>query len=287
MGIELVLMNQRELMQCRLRLDKIISLIEYSMLDAAKVRSSDAYVRCVEIVSLLSPMDVSEGTYARIGCDFDGGYVMLDDFSNRKAEAAYSLGIDQDVSWDEAIAKRGIDVYMYDHTIERLPKGHPKFHYCKTGVTGYNKGRNLETLASIISNNNHAGYDNMILKMDIEGCEWDVFDETSSETIGRFSQIVVEFHGLSPDMSDTDFSRVKNVLCKINQTHQSIHVHANTGVSPTWIGGIVLPNMLEVTYVRRRDFGHRLVANQRQFPTEIDQPTFKGRPDLHLGRFAI
>ena len=67
-------------------------------------------------------MDVLGAKYRRVGRDFDGGYVMLDDFSSQKFDAAYSFGINDDVSWDEAMAALGMDIFMYDHTIEKLPK---------------------------------------------------------------------------------------------------------------------------------------------------------------------
>lgn len=43
-------------------------------------------------------MDVANLNYIRVGRDFDGGYVMADDFSGVKN--VYSCGVDHDVSWD-------------------------------------------------------------------------------------------------------------------------------------------------------------------------------------------
>ena len=123
--------------------------------------------------------------------------------------------------------------------------------------------------------------------MDIEGAEWDVFDETPSAIVQQFSQIVLEFHGLVPRRTANGSSLILKVLKKINETHQSIHVHANTASSTLWIGDIVLPSLLEVTFIRRRDFQHRLVSNGRRFPTELDQPTLAGLRDLDLGTFSI
>lgn len=64
-----------------------------------------------------------------IGRKADGGYVLLDDFENIKI--AYSFGIDADIYFDKDLADRGIDVYMYDHTINSLPYENPKFHWKK------------------------------------------------------------------------------------------------------------------------------------------------------------
>ena len=128
---------------------------------------------------------------------------------------------------------------------------------------------------------------NLIMKMDVEGCEWDIFSETPSEIINQFSQMVVEFHGLSPFIEESKHQTIICTLQKINLTHQCIHVHANSypGV-PAMIGGLVLPPLLEVTFIRRSDFEDRLIENKRQFPTELDQPTIAGWPDILLRRFS-
>ena len=122
--------------------------------------------------------------------------------------------------------------------------------------------------------------------MDIEGYEWSVFEETASEVLGQFSQIVVEFHGLSPYKSKARISRLKSILNKINDTHQSIHVHANGHTAVHWLGDLVIPQLLEVTYVRRQDYSDRFTKNLRTFPTEIDQPTFPWLPEVQLGKFT-
>jgi hypothetical protein len=260
--------------------------LKYSSTDPEKVEMTVANKRCAEIVSLLSPMDVKGEKYIRVGKDYDGGYIMLDDFQKKKTDAAYSLGIGQDVSWDEAIANRGIDVFMFDHTIDRLPKYHSKFHYFKTGVTGHKKGANLKTLGELIIENGHTMCKNLIMKIDVEGCEWDIFQEAESSVIGQFSQIIVEFHELTFTAYNQNYLPIVNVLKKINQTHQSIHVHANNINLPLWIGKLVLPTELEVTYIRRTEVKDKLVANTRQFPTEIDQPTLPLWPDIYLGSFS-
>ena len=174
---------------------------------------------------------------------------------------------------------------MYDHTISDLPIQHPKFHYFQTGVTGHKKGENLKTLGDLIIENGHTKCKNLILKMDIEGSEWDVLEEISPEVIKQFSQIAIEFHGLSNSVYSDKCESIARVLKKINETHQSVHVHANSTGIPIWIGKLVLPAILEVTYVRRADMEGRLIQKSRQFPTKIDQPTFKNSPDMYLGNF--
>lgn len=294
LGTEQILQAQRQQLDYQRRsfgelkqqLLKANSLLKYSLVDPERVRASATYKRCAELISLLMPMDVAGGSYVRVGRPFDGGYVMLDNFSGNSVAAAYSFGISNDVSWDEAIAARGIDVFLFDHTIDALPRQNPRLHFFKLGVSGYKSEKNLATLGSLVKKNSPTASTNLIMKMDVEGCEWDVFSEAPSAVIGQFSQIVLELHGLCPAAPDQQYVAIVNVLKKINLTHQCVHVHANTNSDRLWIADLVLPELLEVTYVRRSDFQNKLVANTRRFPTEIDQPTFENLPDFELDSFS-
>ena len=61
-----------------------------------------------------------------IASNYDGGYVLLNDFENIKI--AYSIGIDMEVTLDKVLVDKRLEVYMYDHTIESLPEQNPRFH---------------------------------------------------------------------------------------------------------------------------------------------------------------
>ena len=279
-------LQQLQVLQQQQQLLALAHGLQYLFTDSKAVKATTAYQRCPQIISLLSPMDVEGAKYSRVGKDFDGGYVMLADFEAATIHAAYSFGIADDVSWDEEIADRGIEVFMYDHTIDSLPTVHPRFRYFKLGITGEKKDADLKTLNDILVQNGHEQHRNLIMKMDIEGCEWDVFQQAEESIIDQFCQIVIEFHGLVAAAYDHKaLVTVANVLEKINETHQSVHVHANGSTIPLLIGGLVLSDVMEVTYLRRSGGKHKFVPNTRQFPTELDQPTYQGGYDVYLGRF--
>jgi len=86
------------------------------------------------IYHLLVPKKVIGKQRILIGKKEDGSYVILDDFQNIKI--AYSFGIRREIQFDKNLADRGIDVYMYDHTINSLPYNNTKFHWKKIGITG-------------------------------------------------------------------------------------------------------------------------------------------------------
>ena len=106
------------------------------------------------IYQFICPKEVVNKTRILIGTIHDGSYVMLNDFKNIKF--AYSIGIDGEIQFDKALADKGIDVYMYDHTINKLPYENEKFHWKKIGIgCKSDKSRKFKTLSDMIKNNGH------------------------------------------------------------------------------------------------------------------------------------
>ncbi|MGL4943645.1 MAG: FkbM family methyltransferase [Thermoguttaceae bacterium] len=230
------------------------------------------------IRSLLTVMDVKNRAedFIRIGRDNDGGYVMLDDFC--AGSFAYSFGICNDVSWDKDIAARGIDVFMYDHTISKLPENNGRFHFFKHGITGSQPQLNCKTMEEFICENGHKDHQNLILKMDVEGCEWDFLNQVQSSTLSQFSQMVFEFHQMTRGQYD---DLIFPALEKLNRTHQAIHLHANNCGDVKLMGNRFLPQTFEVTYLRKA--GYDFAPCTRSFPTHLDQPNNELFPDILLG----
>ena len=138
------------------------------------------YLYCIKnkscIYQIIKPKAVFGKQKIRIGAHSDGGYILLNDFENIKF--AYSFGISNETSFDKGLADKNIDVFMYDHTIEKLPYTNQKFHWKKIGLTEEEgKYNNMKTLPELIRENGHNNENNMILKLDIEGAEWNILTE--------------------------------------------------------------------------------------------------------------
>jgi len=129
---------------------------------------------------LIYPKKVIGKNRILLGKKSDGSYVLLDDFENIKI--AYSFGISNVIQFDDELAKRGIDVYIYDHTINSLPYNNSKFHWSKIGLCGRNnRTANLKTLEELMKENRHISEKNMILKIDVEGWEWYSLNELNED----------------------------------------------------------------------------------------------------------
>lgn len=202
--------------------------------------------RIREVSKRLSPIGVSGISFIRVGDANDGGYVLVEDFSSK--DVCLSLGIGDNDSFDQELAGKIQAIHMYDHTIETTPSSMPNAYFHKVGISAKRQPGFVtleDCLESIPSSTE------VILKIDIEGTEWEVFANVRVETLNRFKQIAVEFHGLHRLNDDKHFNLVTESLDKLNKNHAVVNVHANNWSDFDIIGNFPVPDVIEVTYVRR------------------------------------
>ena len=70
-------------------------------------------------------------------------------------------------------------------------------------------------------------------------------------------------------------------LNSINRTHQLIHIHANNNCSILKLDEFFMPELLEVTYVKKGS--HSFVESDRFFPTDLDQKNNVFGQDVPMG----
>lgn len=215
------------------------------------------------------PFDVVSGEMKRYGRDEDGGYVILDDPLGATHLLGY--GVDKDVSFENQLTEAwGIKAHVFDHTIDEVPLVGPNVTYVKEGI-GAVDADPLFTLENHVNRFVPEG-SNFILKMDVEGAEWDVL---KTANLSRVSQLIIEFHDLQNDHWD--------VIRKLNETFYLVHIHGNNCHNQPWmyIDRVhVMPRYLECTYVRKDLV--TAVPSTRKFPTPLDRKCRQDVPELEL-----
>ena len=235
----------------------------------------------VKFIKALQPVKAEHGELIRVGSKGDGGYVMLDNLND--IDAAYSMGISDNVDWDLEIAEMGIPVYMYDHTIGELPKKHKDFNFHKVGICGKNtQDPELKDIGTLLNENNHTECKNLLLKMDIEGYEWESFATLSDEDIFKFSQIVCEFHNFSrSSLRDID-SKTNRAMRKILKYMKCVHIHVNNNGAIDNIYGHSLPAYIEISFVRKDLLGNYEL--RKCVDTTLDGKNIQGKEDVDINK---
>lgn len=232
---------------------------------------------------LLRPNAAKGFNKTRFGSPNDGGYVHLDDFCG--IDTAFSFGIEQNASWDMDVARRGLTVYQFDHTVNAPTSGDARFIFAKKKICP-EAGPDSENLSSLIERHDKRNASpNILMKLDIEGDEWALFDATPPEMLCRFSQIVGEFHYFQ-GLADPQWRHLMTrVLQKLSNHYAVVHVHANNYAGFSNISNVVVPNVLEITFANRALYSFS--ETDELFPGPLDEPNDPSRPDMYLGSFRF
>ncbi len=240
--------------------------------------------RIREILSLLRVHDVCSEQKVRIGGGLDGGYVMLR--PSNSTTAVLSLGVGGDVSWDFDIAQTGLKVFQFDHTVTQAPMAHDNFVFFQYGAGRDIRGNDLHlTLTEIIRDTGCENDHNLILKFDIEDSEWRLILDETPETFMKFSQIVGEFHGLLRAGDEFYSDLFYDAFSLLKQTHEVVHVHANNWGQLGIIANVPVPDVLEITFARKKDYDFTPYSGL--LPTALDRPCHPERADIFLGSFTF
>ena len=236
----------------KIRLLKLMTnnnVLEYKGIQECLINDPDSLL-C--IYHLISTKGVLNKERILIGYKRDGSYVLLNDFLNIKI--AYSFGIGRAIQFDKELADRGIDIYMYDHTINSLPFEHQKFHWKKIGVSGSKlKNKFLKSIDELIIENGHINEENMILKMDIESKEWDVLFDLKEDILKKFKYILLELH-FQDETKFNNHNIYYNVLKKIHKSHQAFYIRCNDNTrTKVNFGHNRICPLIEVSYIIRKD----------------------------------
>lgn len=216
----------------------LIALAAAAVLLMGAFKNREEKLRLREaILAELQPLALKNCTLARFGSANDGGYLMCENLIE-PLDAAYSYGIGPNADWDCDVSRRyHVPVHQYDCFDPARPTcdgGTFDFHNeCVGGRTSRADGRVFDTLENQIRKNGDLGR-RLILKMDIEGAEWDALLAASDEFLASIPQITMEMHG-------SDDPKVLEVLRKLKRNFYLVNLHFNnwsctpkTAPLPAW-----------------------------------------------------
>ncbi len=220
----------------------------------------------------LQPVVLANCEFERMGEAYDGGYLMCGNLLG-EVEAGYSYGIANYDKWGCDIStKLGVKLHQYDCFDTRQPAcqgGDTVFHAeCVANVAKTEALRVFDTMENQFAKNGDANK-RLVVKIDVEGAEWESLLAASDDTLQRIDQLAIELHFL--DQSD-----FVQIVRRLKQFFYVAHLHFNNyactdGIEP-------LPAIAtEVLFVNKR-IGVVDPARQWQGPHSLatpDDPTWR------------
>jgi hypothetical protein len=175
------------------------------------------------VLAELQPVALKNCTLKRFGSPNDGGYLMCENLIE-PLDAAYSYGVGRNDDWGCEVSRRyHVPVHQYDCFDPARPicnDGTFVFqNECVGDRTGYRQSRFFDTLENQIRRNGDIGR-RVIIKMDIEGAEWDSLLVAPDELLASIPQITMEMHGF-------DDPKILKVIRKLKRNFYLVNLHFN------------------------------------------------------------
>ena len=176
-----------------------------------------------ELFAEIQPVRVSNCELKRFGEPHDGGYPLCVNLLGG-VKAGYSYGISGYDGWGCDVSRQlHVPVHQYDCFDLRAPScpgGSTVFHGECVGTTRSTEdGRPFDTLSDQFAHNGHDATP-LVMKIDVEGAEWDSFLLAPDSVFMHIDQLDVEFHHV-------DDPKYVATMRRLKQFFYIAHVHYN------------------------------------------------------------
>lgn len=179
-----------------------------------------------DLFAAFTPVAITNCQMQRIGSANDGGYMLCGNLV-QEVRSTYSYGIAGVDDWGCDISARlNVPVHQYDcfNTSAPVcgPTAQPHFYpECIGAERSTFEGKPFDTLANQIEKNGDNGK-HLIVKMDVEGAEWESLGLAPDATLESIDQLVAEFHEIESPLFVKTAQRLTKFFYVAN-VHQNNH----------------------------------------------------------------
>ena len=236
----------------------------------------------------LKPLHIDNENLVRIGPKLDGGYI-LDKRIVHITKKIITCGLNDDWEFEKHFSKinSSCEVLAYDHTvnkkfwIERFKKDILHFFLFKKirlrkiiSIFKYydyinffkNKNKHHELKISneniknkeITINEILKDHDNLILKIDIEGDEYNILNQILKNS-KKINALLIEFHDIQKNMH-----LIKKFIEQSNKL-KLVHIHAN---NYPCIDKDIDPSVIELTFTNIEKIRFEQIITKKKYPIE-------------------
>lgn len=259
------------------RIEKNVNLL-FTLIDKAK--TIDRYQEFLSILQVKTPENIEMKNF---GPKNDGSYVLANDFILSKT--VISLGVGKNIDLELSLANLGLDVYLCDGTVPKLPIQHKKFHFLNKNVYGKLNSidANIQSISinklfSDIQDKLGPSTENILL-IDIEGSEYDLIDHIDLKYLISCRQVTIEFHSIFENLVSTN-SNFLEIMKKLLKYFELVSVHGNNFGAYLSEGNQDYADVIETTWLRKDTDVFR--SGKNKFNTDLCNPNNPKERDLNL-----
>jgi hypothetical protein len=259
------------------RIEKNINLL-VTLID--KVKTIDRYKEFLSILQVKTPENIEMKIF---GPKNDGSYVLANDFILSKT--VISLGVGKNIDLELSLANLGLDVYLCDGTVPKLPIQHKNFHFINKNVYGklFSTDMNIQSISinklfSDIQDKLGPSTEKILL-IDIEGSEYDVIENIDLEYLMSCRQLTIEFHEIFENLKSSNSNLVKATK-KLMKYFELVSVHGNNYGAYLSEDNQDYADVIETTWLRKDIDVFR--PGKNEFNVELCNPNNPKDKDLYL-----
>lgn len=211
----------------------------------------------------------------RLGSRGDGGYIIA---NNSEYDLFLSAGIEDNLDFEYEFLKTHPNIkglaFDLESQIDEPKEQKDRLTIVKKHISNINS----DCFTNLIEESRD--YENIFLKMDIEGGEYNWIGnyEHFYENFNKFKQIVIEFHFIDKSL----YSQYMGSIEKINKTHRLIHLHPNNCCGMITYRNQKIPKVFECTFLRKTEFEEEPEIDFSPIPSELDVKNVAKKEDIIL-----
>ena len=228
------------------------------------------------VLKKLLPFKI-EHELLRLGDRNDGGYLIPNDFSGINKN--YSAGVGELTKFEKDLEERfSIKSNMVDFN-HIDPKIFPKNSiFLKKKLGLISSANEIHINDWLINEDNE-----IIFKMDIEGDEYSILNSISEKNLNKIRILVIELHDLRHLRNYFFFKTFEKIISRLNNIFYICHLHANNSSKIKNIGGFKVPDMLEMTLIRK-DRIKNFSGEYADIPHKFDQKTILNKKEIFIDK---
>jgi hypothetical protein len=251
----------------------LVGLLAATFVLAVALHSHVRRLQRHELFAEIQPVEIEDCGMQRFGVDSDGGYLLCGNLLDG-VEVAYSYGISGRDSWGcDVSTAHELMVHQYDCFNTNRPVcsgGRFSFHAeCIGDRTETIESRAFDTLAHQVADNGDKDK-HLVVKLDVEGAEWDSLLSTPASVFHTVDQLVVEFHRVDDPRYLAVIRQLKNHFHLANLHFNNAACREDLGPFTAWA--------FEVLFVNKQ-IAKDIPGSAAPVPHPLDRPNMAAVDD--------